>query len=325
MALPNASNSSHNNANSYQLFGQGQTDDKRFIKWVAAGLLVFALIGMVVPLINLSEIKREEKAKIPPQLARVLLEKEEIKQPEPEPTPEPEKEPEPEPVKAPDVEPEPEIEPEPEVEPEPVTQVDQAREKANISGVLQFKDTLADMREAIDVEAVASDEITRGQAEAARTERNLITSGAESDSGGINTSSLSKDTGGVALSSRETTQVESALGGADATASTAQSTRKAGERSDEEIRSVMSQHASALDRYYRRALRDNPALQGKVVLKLVINPDGSLASVSIVSSDLRDAALESKVLARIKLISFAPRTDVVVTTRDYTLSFLPQL
>ncbi|WP_339616799.1 AgmX/PglI C-terminal domain-containing protein [uncultured Gilvimarinus sp.] len=312
----------------YRLLGQNQADDNRFIKWVAAALVVFALIGIIVPLISLPEIEREEKAKLPPQLARVLLEKEELKQPEPEPEPQPEPEPEPEPKEEPEpeeVEPEPEPETAPEPDPEPVTQVEKAREKAKGSGVLQFQDTLADMREAIDTKAVASDEITRGQAEAERTERSLITSGAEADSGGINTSALSQDTGGVALSGRETTQVESALGGADATASKAQDTRQAGERSDEEIRRVMSQHASALDRYYRRALRANPALQGKVVLKLVINPDGSLASVSILSSDLRDAELESKVIARVKLITFEPRDDVVVTTRNYTLNFLPQL
>lgn len=309
-----------------QLFGQSQTDDSNFIKGVVGALIAFAFIGIVVPNISLPEMEREEKAKLPPQLARVLLEKEEIKQPEPK--PEPPSEPEPEPEEQPEPEvveptPEPEIEP----EPEPVTQVTKAREKANVSGVLQFKDTLADMREAISTEAVASKDITRGQAEAERTERSLITSGAEADSGGINTSELSIDTGGVALSGRETTQVESELGGADATAaaSAAQNKHEAGQRSDEEIRSVMSQHASALDRYYRRALRANPALQGKVVLKLVINPDGSLASVSIVSSDLNDAELKSKVLARVKLISFEARNNVRVTTRNYTFSFMPQL
>jgi len=312
---------SRNKAHQYRLFGQGQVDDKRFLQWLGAALLLGGLLGVLVPLITLPEINREEKQKLPPQLARVLLEKEAIKPPEPEPEPEPTPEPEPEPEPKADDKPEPEVKP----EPKPVTAVDKAREKASTSGLLQFKDALADMRQAIDVESVASDEISRGQAVAERTERSLITSGAESDSGGINTSALSKDTGGVALSGRETTQVESALAGAQASAETAQSKTTSGERSDEEIRRVMSQHATALDRYYRRALRANPALQGKIVLKLVINPDGSLASVVIVSSDLNDAELEARVLARVKLISFEAKADAAITTRNYTFSFLPQL
>jgi TonB family protein len=314
-----------NRSEQHSLFAQSQTDDARFIRWVAAALAVLALVGVLVAVINVPDIKRAEKEKLPPQLARVLLEKKAVKPPEPKPEPEPEPKPEKEPE--PQVEPEPEPEPKPDVkpEPQPVTHVNQAREKAKTSGVLQFKDTLADMREAIDTKSVASQAITRGQAEAKRTERSLITSGAESDSGGINTQALSQDTGGVALSGRETTQVESALGGADTTASPAAKTPTKGERSDQEIRRVMSQHASALDRYYRRALRDNPALQGKIVVKLVINPDGTLASVSIVSSDLRDPALESKVVARLKLVTFKAKPNIAVTTRNYTFSFMPQL
>lgn len=310
-------------------FDRSAADDSRFGKLLVGAFVVFALLGVAVPLISVPEIEREEKEKLPPQLARVLLEKEEIPPPlpppEPEPEPEPEEpEPEPEPEEPP--EPEPEVTPEPEPEPEPITEVDQAREVAKVSGVLQFQDALADMREAINTEALASEDITRGQAEAERVERNLITSNAEADSGGINTAALSTDTAGVALSGRETTQVESPLGGSDAVASANREPARApGERTDEEIRKVMSQHASALDRYYRRALRSNPALQGKVVLKLVINPDGTLADVSIVSSGLNDPDLEAKVLARVQLITFPARQNVAVTTRNYTLNFLPQL
>lgn len=299
-------------------FARSAEDDARFGKYLLVAIALFAIIGLIVPFISLPEIQREEKEKLPPQLARVLLEKEEI-QPPPPPEPEPEQENKPEP--------EPETIPEPEPEPEPVSEVDRAREVAKMSGVLQFQDALADMRQAIDTEALASDEITRGTADAQKTERSLITSGAESDSGGINTAALSTNTAGVALSGRETTQVESPLGGGDAIAAENGSDvkRQAGERSDEEIRKVMSQHASSIDRYYRRALRSNPALQGKIVLKLVINPDGTLADVEIISSGLNDPELEAKVLARVRLINFPSRNDVVVTTRQYTLSFLPQL
>ncbi|MBU2886226.1 AgmX/PglI C-terminal domain-containing protein [Gilvimarinus agarilyticus] len=305
-------------------FDRSATDDARFGKLVLVAVVLCSVLALVLSLITLPEIEREEKQKLPPQLARVLLEKEEIDPPPPLPEPEQaEPEPEkPEPVE----EPEPVEQPEPVPEPEP-TEVEKAREVAKVSGVLQFQDALADMRNEIDTAELTRNEVTHGAAEAQVTERDLITSGAESDSGGINTAALSTDTANTALAGRETTQVESPLAGADSGVGTetAEPARRAGERSDEEIRQVMSQHASALDRYYRRALRSNPALQGKIVLKLVINPDGSLADVVIVSSGLNDPELEAKVLARVKLISFPAREDVVVTSKQYTFNFLPQL
>lgn len=299
-------------------------DDQRFLRLLKIGVVVATLLGLIIALVPLPEISREEQAKLPPQLARLMLEKTEPPPPpEPEPQPEPESEPDPEP------EPEPEAIPEtPEPETPAPEAVTQAREVAARSGLLQFRDALADMRESVSVADVVSEEITRGQAEAERTERSLITSGATSDSGGIDTSRLSRDTGGVALSGRETTQVESPIGSVDATG---EGSEEAGEqaaerqRSDEEIRSVMERHASAIDAYYRRALRQNPALQGKLILSLVIAPSGEIIDVSIVSSDLQDADLEARVLARIRMIQFDARSDVSETRRQYTFNFLPQL
>jgi|SRR5690554_19786 len=303
-------------------------DDQRFLRLLKIGVLVATLLGLIIALVPLPEISREEQAKLPPQLARVMLEKTE---PPPPPEPEPQPEPEPEPESEPDPEPEPEPEAIPET-PEPETPapeaVTQAREVAARSGLLQFRDALADMRESVSVADVVSEEITRGQAEAERTERSLITSGATSDSGGIDTSSLSRDTGGVALSGRETTQVESPIGSVDATGEGSEEAGKQAaerQRSDEEIRSVMERHASAIDAYYRRALRQNPALQGKLILSLVIAPSGEIIDVSIVSSDLQDADLEARVLARIRMIQFDARSDVSETRRQYTFNFLPQL
>src|SRR5690606_36230184 len=148
---------------------------------------------------------------------------------------EPEEEPEPEPE--PEDEPEPEPEPDPEPTPEP--DIEQARDVARSSGLLQFRDALADMRESVDTRALETDDISRGQAEAERTERSLITSGPTSDSGGIGNVALPRDAGGVALAGRETTQVESPVGSGPAdTAESAQGERDTRERSDEEIRSI---------------------------------------------------------------------------------------
>jgi len=289
---------------------------------------IFVVLAIAVTAIPVPELTREERETLPPQLARVVLEKKEIPKPPPpppEPEPEPELEEEPEPEPEP-VEEEPEPEPEPEPPPEPVDRVAEAREKAASSGLLQFQDDLADMRDSMDVAKVDNNNLTRGEQQAKQVDRSVITSGARSTSGGINTAALSRDTGGVALSGRETTQVESELaersgGNRDADPEGGGGNDLAS-RSDEEIRRVMDRNKAAIFAIYNRALRSNPALQGKVTVELTIAPGGRVTAAKIVFSELNDEALESKLLARIKLISFPPK-EASQTVVNYSLDFLP--
>ena len=73
---------------------------------------------------------------------------------------------------------------------------------------------------------------------------------------------------------------------------------------------------------YNRALRDDPALQGKVVLKLSIAPSGQVTDIRIESSELKAADLEAKLLARIRSFDFGAK-DVNPMTVTYPLDFLP--
>jgi TonB family protein len=94
-------------------------------------------------------------------------------------------------------------------------------------------------------------------------------------------------------------------------------------RSEEEIRKIMEQHKGAIYSIYNRALRQNAALEGKMVVKMVIDPNGKVVEASLVSSELGDKDLEAKILQRIKLISF-PASNVARTTLNQTFDFLPQ-
>src|SRR5690606_415552 len=189
------------------------------------------------------------------------------------------------------------------VEPEPV-KLQKAVEQAKQSGVLQFADELADMRDALDVSDVKtpSTNVTRATADAAQVERNFITSGAQAKSGGVNTAALSRDTGGVALSGRETTAVQSKLEEVSAAAADnrQQQAREKAYRSDQAIRQKMEEAKGRIFGIYNRALRENPTLQGKVVFKLVIEPTGAVSSAQVVSSELKDPDLERKLLAAIR-------------------------
>ena len=73
---------------------------------------------------------------------------------------------------------------------------------------------------------------------------------------------------------------------------------------------------------YARALRDNPALQGKVVLQITISPAGDITEAKVLSSDLNDPEFESKLLARIKLFKFEAK-DVATLTATKPIDFFP--
>jgi TonB family protein len=93
-------------------------------------------------------------------------------------------------------------------------------------------------------------------------------------------------------------------------------------RSLEEIKLVFDRNKGAIYTIYNRMLRNDPALQGKVVLKLTIAPSGQVLDCKIVSSELRSPELERKLVARIKQFDFgAKKVDTMVVT--YPIDFLP--
>lgn len=185
-------------------------------------------------------------------------------------------------------------------------------------------------------------------------ERAMITSNATTGSGGINTAALSRNTGGGGLAGRSTTLVPGVAGGGggggpggggggdgDGTGTGkgrdgkggagagngggGTLTAKAGPRSNrsvDEVRLVLDRNKGSLNAIYNRALREDPTLQGKVVIELRIAPDGSVTSARIVSSELHAGDLEQKLLARVRLLAFGAK-DVNELTVTYPLDFLP--
>ena len=93
-------------------------------------------------------------------------------------------------------------------------------------------------------------------------------------------------------------------------------------RSLEEIRLVFERHKGAIYAIYNRALRDDPSLQGKVVVELRIAPAGTVAAVRLVSSELKAPELEAKLLARIRQFDFGAK-DVEEMVVSWPLDFLP--
>lgn len=319
-------------------------EDKKFRRILRSCLAAMLVMGIVMPLMHLPEIERLEQETLPPQLARIVLERKEIPKPAPlaEPKPKPLKEqlvpkPEPEKIKPAEPKPVPVAKPRPEPvvkaqqeaseKPKPdvsTNRIEKARKKAAASGVLQFSDELAAMRDSIDIASLTNDGVSRGESTAARIDRSVLTGRANQKSSGIQVASLSKNTGGAALSGRNSTQVRSDLAMATKAArgASAGSGHKAAGRSEEAIRRIMDRNKGAIFSIYNRALRKNPALAGKMTVQLIIEPSGKISGIKLIANELSDPALEKKLLARIRMIDFGGQ-PVASTTLNYSFDFLP--
>ena len=201
---------------------------------------------------------------------------------------------------------------------------EEVRRKVRDSGLLALQDELAALRDAnLTATLSAATTLAATGGEAARVERSLITSRAGRGSGGINTAALSRNTGGTGLAGRDTTKVASSLGGMAAAAEAGRSASDGKlSRSREEIEMVFDQNKSAIYALYSRALRRDPTLQGKLVLRLTIEPSGVVSACDVVSSDLVDQELLEKLVARVRMFRF-PEKDVSTVTTTKPIDFFP--
>jgi TonB family protein len=298
----------------------GQDQDRKFLRLLGIVFLAFGLLSVIIPFVPIPEPDPFAIEEIPPRIAQLLLEEKPLPPPppvveEPEPEPEPD-DPEPEKVVEETVEPEPEPEPVPDRE-------ELAREEAQ-AAFLPFAEDLADLVDKDLLDQVDDRNLTASVGEAARNERSMITSKVGSASGGINTAAMSRNTGGSGIAGRNTTRVVSPVAGigqAGGGASRSGSSGKAS-RSREEIELVFDKNKGAIFALYNRALRKDPSLEGKVVLRLTIAPSGIVTFCEIVSSELNNPELERKLVQRVKLFRFEKK-DVEAITTTKPIDFFP--
>lgn len=267
-----------------------------------------------------------EPEEIPPRIAKLLLEQRPPPPPRPNPV-EPEAQAEPEPIAKPEPEQAAERQPEPEPERAPEPRIDvqeQARERAQ-AALLPFVEDLAALRDSDVVEKAIDDRpLTASVGRAERNERSMITSTAGVASGGINTAAMSRNTGGSGLGPRETIQVESPVEAVGQAAGGARRTGSSGKpsRSREEIELVFDKNKGAIFALYNRALREDPTLAGKLVLRLTIAPTGEVTFCEVVSSELGNDDMERKLVQRIMMFRFEAR-DVEPVTTTKPIDFFP--
>ena len=301
--------------------GSGQ--ERKFQRLLGIVFLIAFVLSVVWPFIPTPEPDPMEIIEIPPRIAQLLLEEKPLPPPPPPPEPEPE-EPEPEDEPEPEqvVEAEPEPEPVPEPEPEP-DRTEIAREQAQ-AAFMPFAEDLADLVDKELLDTVDDSILTSSVGESQRSERSMITSKVGTASAGINTASMSRNTGGSGIAGRSTTQVESPVAGLAQSAGGARRTGTSGKasRSREEIELVFDKNKGSIFALYNRALRADPTLEGKLVLRLTIAPNGEVTFCEVVSSELGDPELERKLVLTVKRFRFDAR-DVESITTTKPIDFFP--
>lgn len=296
--------------------------EERFRRILRNAFIAYAAAAVVVPFLPVPELPRAARPEIPDRVVQLI-----VAAPKPVP-PKPVVEPQPVIPK-----PEPKIErrePQPVVVPraragqQPEDRRQQARERASRAGIVALADELADLRDQSVVSDLAGARADAGTVgAAARVERSVVTARVGQGSGGIETAALSRATGGGSLRTRDTTKVASTVAAAAAGADEPVRTSDGrAARSREEIEMVFDQNKGAIFALYNRALRTTPGLQGKLVLRLTIEPSGDVSACEVVSSELNDAELERKLVARVKMFRFASK-DVAAVTTTKPIDFFP--
>ena len=220
-----------------------------------------------------------------------------------------------------------------------------SKQKVGNAGILAFKDKIASLAQdnvvvplGADARHVAADEVGKP------SPRSLLTSSAPGSSGGINVASLSRKVGGGGggggggnggggVGGRGAGGAGGIGGGGGRAVSpitgiTGADRPKARSgpgpaRTDEEIQIVFDRYKASFYRLYNRELRNNPALKGQMVLRLTIEPDGSVSMCALQSSDMDAPDLAAQVVSRVRTINFGAKDGVPTVTIVYPIDFLP--
>ncbi|WP_375177040.1 AgmX/PglI C-terminal domain-containing protein [Marinobacter mobilis] len=304
-------------------------DRLRFGCVITVLAVMFVVPAVWIPGIQLAEPDRAETEALPPQLARLME-----KQPAPESSvdvvpeselmleiaeaaervdevPEPSL-PEPEPAPAPET-----VAPESATEPSERA-IQQAREVAARSGLLALQDQLAQMR-APETSAPRTLTANAGPAESVADSGAPSASDALAGSGGVVAEVGPRRE--VQVAGHEVRQVAEPQP-QQVTAAPVQPIAPSSRRGMNTIRQVFDAQKTVLYALYRRELRQDPTLEGKVLLELDIEPDGRVSRCEVVNSDLGNPALEARLASRVLLFDFGS-DEVERRTVRFPIEFLP--
>jgi hypothetical protein len=211
----------------------------------------------------------------------------------------------------------------------------QPQPKVAQAGILAFKDKFASLVQDKTAPRLGSEARRGGAADdvSQTSSRSALAANTPGSSGGLNVASLNRSVGGgggggggngsggmpgVAVG-RATSSIASTAGSDRPKARSGPGSS----RSDEEIQIVFDRYKAAFYRLYNRELRNNPALKGQMVLRLTIEPDGSVSMCALQSSDMDAPDLAAQVMGRVRSMNFGAKDGAQAVTIVYPIDFLP--
>ncbi len=297
-----------------------QAEDRRF-RWILAQVLAIGfVIGGIIPAIQVPLLEPEAAVDLPPRLVRIITDhivplpaasQPVVQKPVAVPRAEPQKLPDtkPQPVKA--------------------SPVATPRQKAAQAGVLAMSDALVELR------SITPKITTAGSGPAAAVSglpnkvqkpsvlAADVTRGSEGIGAGVAYQSVLGATG-LPGKGGGSGQGLSEAGESLPLTRSAPDRQSGMVRSEEEIQEILDRNKSAMYRIYNRELRQNPTLQGKLVMEITIAPSGRVIRCTIIDSELKAASLEKQLILLIKGIDFGNKPGVPVVTTKVPIEFFPR-
>ena len=308
-------------------WARGTEEDQRFRRSLASSLAASFALALLISVIAIPIRERAQEIELPERVAR-LVRQERALPPPPPPAPEPEiseqEPPEPDPELVEELSPEPL--PVSTDEPQLAQEAD-TREQVKSKGILAFSDSFASRAQLRPTAQLGSQARVNnaGADRTGRPERMMVTTSAPGSSGGINLADYSRDFGGGGgdgIAGIQLSRVASSIGGGDGPDRPLAGGAAAG-RTDEEIQIVFDRYKAALYRLYNRELRKDPTLRGQLVLRLTIEPDGSVSLCELYSASMEAPSLADQVVDRVRSFDFGAKEDIVAVTIIYPIDFLP--
>jgi hypothetical protein len=307
---------------------RGQEEDRRYRQSLLSSLAASLVLGVLIASVAIPIPDREKLTELPERMTQLVFEQ----RPAPAPAPEPfvnEEIPEPDPQEPDPIEELPdEIVPEAAERPTVAeTQEPDIKEQVKSKGILAFRDSFANRSELRPTAQLGSQARVSNAGEDAvgRPTRAMVTTNAPGSSGGINLASISRDVGGggPGMGGVAVSRVASSIGGGEGFGDRPLSGGAMAGRTDEEIQIVFDRYKAALYRLYNRELRKDPTLRGQIIIKLTIEPDGSVSFCALQSMDINAPALADQVVSRVSTFDFGAKEDIAAVTIIYPIDFLP--
>lgn len=306
-----------------------QGEDERLFRKTLSIILFFAIVsGGLVPLLK-QPVEMNKEIVVPERIVQLIKKKQEAKPVEQKPL---EKTAEKKDEKIAENTAEKTTEKTPSIDtPKPIEpEVQILRKTAEAKGVLAFKNNFADLLKdssSLKMGAAARISNNANRAASEAPQRSIIVSQA-TGSGGINISTLNRQSEGSSGQRIDSdvikfTHIETAASSKSSGADRLTSAEMQPSRTDEEIQIVFDRYKSALYRIYNRELRTNPALRGKMVLRIVIEPDGRVSECTVQSTDLASPTLSADIVDRVLKFNFGSKEGVPAITILYPIDFLP--